>query len=67
MIIDERIARRHAKRSILTLTGTLGILLKAKERGLVEQVAPLVEQMRKGGIRLGEAIVSETLRLAGEL
>jgi len=45
----------------------LGILLKAKERGLVEQVAPLVEQMRKGGIRLGEAIVSETLRLAGEL
>jgi len=46
VIIDERLARRHAKRLGLTLTGTLGVLLKAKHLGLVSSVAPLIEQLR---------------------
>lgn len=51
----------------LILTGTLGILLKAKERGFILQVAPLIEQLRLGGIRLGDRVVAETLKLADEL
>ncbi len=66
VILDERLARRHARRLGLTLTGTLGVLLKAKERGLVPAVGPLIDQLRQGGIRLGDALVAETLRLAGE-
>jgi len=66
VIIDERLARRHAKRLGLTLTGTLGVLLKAKERGLVPAVGPLIDQLRQGGIRLDDALVAEVLRLAGE-
>ena len=57
MIIDERLARRHAKRLGLTLTGTLGVLLKAKERGLVPTVEPLIDELRQGGIRLDDALV----------
>jgi len=67
VIIDERLARRYAKRAGLTLTGTLGLLLKAKERGFIPQVAPLIEQLRQGGIRLGDSVVAETLKLADEL
>ena len=66
VIIDERLGRMHAKRLGLTVTGTLGVLLKAKESQLISQVAPLIEQLRLGGIRLSETVIKEALNLAGE-
>jgi predicted nucleic acid-binding protein len=66
VIIDERLARRHAERLGLNLTGTLGVLLRAKRRGLVSAVAPLIDQLRHGGIRLSDSVVVEVLRLADE-
>ncbi len=66
VIIDERLARRHARRLGLTLTGMLGVLLKAKERRLVPAVGPLISQLRQDGIRLDDALVAEVLNLAGE-
>jgi predicted nucleic acid-binding protein len=66
VILDERLARRHAQRLGLLLTGTLGVLLGAKQRGLISQVAPLLDQLRQSGIWLNEAVVSEALRLAEE-
>jgi predicted nucleic acid-binding protein len=65
-IIDERLARRHARRLGLTLTGTLGVLLKAKQLGYVKFVAPLVDQLRQDGIRLSDVVVAEVLALADE-
>lgn len=66
VIIDERLGRRHARRLGLPLTGTLGVLLKAKAAGLIPSVAPLVHRMRTGGFRLSEALVRRVLELAGE-
>jgi len=66
VIMDERLGRRHAGRLGLTLTGTLGVLLKAKERRLVTEIKPLVEQLQLGGIRLSETVVVQALKLAGE-
>lgn len=64
--MDERLARRHAKRLGLKLTGTLGVLLRAKERELVPAVGPLIDQLVQGGIWLGDDLITEALRLAGE-
>lgn len=58
VIIDERLARRHAKRLGLALTGVLGVLLKAKERGLIPAIGPWVDRLRQGGIHLGDEIVN---------
>ncbi len=66
VIIDERLARRHAKRLGMRLTGTLGILLKAKQLGMVGAIEPLIEQLRQSGIRLGDDLIAEVLKLAGE-
>lgn len=66
VIIDERLARRHAKRLGLALTGVLGVLLKAKERGFVPAIGPWVDRLRQGGIHVGDKIVAEALKLAGE-
>lgn len=66
VVIDERLARHHAQRLGLAVTGVLGVLLKAKEQGLVPAVGPLIGQLRHGGIWLSDAIVAEALKLAGE-
>ena len=42
VIIDERLARWHARRLGLNTTGVLGVLLKAKESGLLEEIKPLI-------------------------
>ncbi len=66
LLIDERLARRYALRVGLTITGSLGVLLKAKERGLVPELSPLIQELRRNKIRLGEDVVLQALRLAGE-
>lgn len=66
VIIDERLARWHATRLGLTLTGTLGVLLRAKSLGHIAAVKPLLEQLCEGGIWLSEQVVAEVLRLAQE-
>ncbi|MBI4770845.1 MAG: DUF3368 domain-containing protein, partial [Chloroflexi bacterium] len=40
VIIDERAGRRYARRLGLPLTGTMGVLLLAKEAGLFEAIRP---------------------------
>jgi predicted nucleic acid-binding protein len=67
VIVDERLARRHAKRLGLPLTGTLGLLLRAKQAQLISEVKPLIIAMRAGGIWLSDALVAEALTIAREI
>jgi uncharacterized protein len=66
VVIDERKGRRYARRLGLPLTGTLGVLLLAKEDGLITAVAPLVKQLLDQGLYFSPELVSRTLTLAGE-
>lgn len=66
VVLDERLARRRARLLGLPLTGTLGVLLKAKERGLVPGIAPLIAAIRSRGIWLAEPLVQRVLEMAGE-
>lgn len=66
VIIDERMARRHARRLGLQLSGTLGVLLRAKKRGMVPAVKPLIDQLQQGGFRLADFVITEALQLADE-
>jgi predicted nucleic acid-binding protein len=67
LLLDERLGRRYARRAGIPITGTLGVLLRAKQEGMIPQIRPLVEQMQKGGIRLGGELVANVYRLANEL
>lgn len=67
LIVDERLARRHAQHLGIPITGTLGVLLKAKQVGLIVEVRPLIVRLEEGGIRLGASLMGRTLELAGEL
>ncbi len=66
VVIDERLGRRHAKRLGISLTGTLGVLLRSKRKGLVSEIAPIILEIRRRGVRLGDGLVEKVLDLAGE-
>lgn len=65
--IDETPGRRAARLNGLQLTGSAGILLRAKREGHIVSVKAALEQMRMHGIWLSEKVVQVALREAGEL
>ena len=50
----------------VTLTGTLGVLVKAKTAGHIPTVAPLVSRLMDLGFRLSEKTRETVLKLANE-
>lgn len=46
LILDDLQARAIAAANGLPFTGTMGLLVEAKARGLVDAVAPLIEELR---------------------
>jgi uncharacterized protein len=66
LLADDMAARLHATRLGVPVIGTLGVLVRAKRRGLVLTVAPLIERLRASGQRLSHGAVAEALAAAGE-
>ncbi|OGX83646.1 DUF3368 domain-containing protein [Hymenobacter coccineus] len=66
LIIDERRGRQVAQRLQLTVTGTLGLLIQAKKRGLILAIKPLLEAVRATNFRLSEQLVHAILKQAEE-
>ena len=66
LILDDRKARNVAQQAEIPLTGTIGIILKAKERGVVPEIAPLLERLTDTGFWMSEELRLQALKLAGE-
>lgn len=66
VLIDERKARRYAERLELPLSGTLGVILLAKEEGIVTAVSPLLKAIQKAGLYLHEDLIAQVLKIASE-
>jgi predicted nucleic acid-binding protein len=45
LLIDERLGRREATRLGVPITGVLGVLLIAKQRGLIAAVKPVMDEL----------------------
>lgn len=66
LIIDEKTGRAHAKTLGLNITGMIGILLLAKERGLILQVKPYLDRLIATKFKLSLNLYDQALVLAGE-
>lgn len=66
LLVDERAARAIAAGMGLRVTGTVGLLIRARKRGLVGPLKPLIEMLRAGGQRLAQPLVELALREVGE-
>jgi uncharacterized protein len=66
VLLDERKARRIAVSEGLAVVGTLAVLVRAKDRGLLAAIKPHIETMQAQGRRFSEALIAQTLQAAGE-
>ena len=67
VLMDERKGRRIATLAYgLTVTGTGGILLAAKRKGLVAEIRPLMVAMKQNGYFLSDRLLETVCRAAGE-
>jgi len=66
VILDDKLARRIAEMQGFRLTGTAGVLLRAKEKGLIPALEPVIEKLLSLNFRLRPELVKAILELAGE-
>ena len=64
--IDESVGRRIARLNSLSVTGSLGILLRAKQEGAAISIRTALDNMRKHGIWVGQNVANAAISLAGE-
>lgn len=65
-ILDDGLARKIARARGIPIVGTLGLLVQAKARKLVERVGPMMDQLEARGFRLDPRTRAVMLDLAGE-
>ncbi len=66
IILDESLGRFHAKHARLKVTGTIGILLKAKQLGYINKLKPLLLELRTKNVWLSDNFIEKALQLANE-
>jgi hypothetical protein len=67
LLIDERRGRSIAAQSGLRIIGLIGILLLAKDRGLISAIRkPLADLQTKAGFYTADSLIREALEAAGE-
>ena len=66
LILDDALGRRTAKFYKLKYTGTLGIVLKAKEEGYIQHIQPIITALQQAGMWLDSELIKKVLELANE-
>jgi predicted nucleic acid-binding protein len=66
VILDDGLGRRSAELLGIRLTGTLGLLLDARKKGLIVSIAPVLDVLDQLRFRVSPATRAAVLKLAGE-
>ena len=66
VVLDDKKARRVAHEMRLKVMGTVGLLLRAKQRDLLPELKAVLDSLESVGFRLSEELLREALRLAKE-
>lgn len=65
-VIDDLLARKYAEHYKLKITGTIGILIKAKKLNLIPLIKPLLDNLIKNGIYIDKKLYSMALKISEE-
>jgi predicted nucleic acid-binding protein len=65
-VIDDREARRCATALHCRHTGTLGIIVLAKRRGIIPSIRGYIERLKEAGLWLSDELVEQVCRMSGE-
>ena len=65
-ILDDKAAKNCASSVHIKVHGTIGIILLAKQEGIIEKVSPILNRLPKVGFRIKPAILAAAKKLAHE-
>jgi len=65
-IIDDKEAWRCAKSLGCQFTGTVGVIVLAKRRGLIKSIRPSIMKLKNAGLWLSESFIDEVCKANGE-
>ena len=65
-VLDDRAARRAAAAHNVPVIGTLGIVLRSKQKRLIESARPLVSELVAAGMFLDDEFANRILASVGE-
>lgn len=66
LILDDYKARKIAEKLGLEITGTIGVIIKAKLNGIIPSIKPYLDKISKTDFRLSSELEQLALRQAGE-
>ena len=66
LLIDEHLGRAAATRLGVRIIGLLGVLIEAKNRGLIQEIKPAVDALMQLGFRIQQDLYQRVLQAAGE-
>jgi predicted nucleic acid-binding protein len=66
LIIDDLKARKIATTLSLRFTGSIGILIIAKDLGLIQSVKYYLEKIQETNFRLSDALINKVLEITNE-
>lgn len=61
-IIDDLAGRKCAASLNIPVRGTLGLVLAAKQRGIIPKARPVIEDMMSAGLYLSRKVLDQALR-----
>jgi predicted nucleic acid-binding protein len=65
-LLDDRQAREEARRLGIRVAGTLRLLIRFKQLGVVDAVSPAIRELIARGFRVNDSVVESVLREADE-
>ncbi|MBC7899929.1 MAG: DUF3368 domain-containing protein [Saprospiraceae bacterium] len=66
LISDDKQARAAAKRLGVAVIGTVGLLVRAKQNGVISTVKPILDDLELNSFFIGRALREEALELVNE-
>ena len=66
LLIDEKSGRSTARSLGIAVTGSLAVLLKAKNTGVIPSVKSVVDKLQQHNYRYSKALIAQLLKKAGE-
>ncbi len=66
VVLDDLAARRCAMAHDVPVIGTLGVVLRAKARRVIDEARPIVRRLLEAGMFLDQAFLEDALRAVGE-